>query len=104
MFMSKNEQHSYGFGTLVWAGGPRAALGTSLGLLGVSWGLLGACQGCFGDPAGHFFSQVAYLIDVLITFSGDMAPHLPLFEDIGPDAGKCSENVTTTSECIHALV
>ena len=74
--MSQNEQPSYGFGTLRGAGGRGVAHGTSLGLLGVSWGLLGACQGCFGDPDGHFFSQVASLIDVLITFSRDMASAL----------------------------
>ena len=43
------------------AGGPRAGLGSSLGLFCVSWGLLGACQGCFGDPEGIFFSQVCLL-------------------------------------------
>ena len=74
--MSQNEQPSYGFGTLRGAGGRGVAHGTSLGLLGVSWALLGACQGCFGDPEGHFFPQVAYLIDVLFIFSRDMASPL----------------------------
>ena len=76
-------------------------LWVSLASLGGFWGL---ARGVLETQKGLFLHKYAYLIAVLITFSRDMAPHLPLFEDIGPDAGKCSENVTTTSECIHALV
>ena len=55
MFRCKNEQPSFGFGTLGAAGGPRGVFGTPLDFLGVTWGSPGACQGCFGEPEGPFF-------------------------------------------------